>query len=76
MRLNILLADEWLDRADMVVAALERAGLRIENVATAVGVITGSTEGDRRDDLARVRGVAAVELVRDVHVAPPERDPE
>jgi hypothetical protein len=55
-----------------VAAQLRAAGMTVERVLGAVGVITGSVDSERRASLAAVPGVVAVELDRPVQLAPPD----
>lgn len=72
VRLNIVLAEDWLDRADVVLASLERAGLLIENVSVGTGVVTGSIEPAHRDRISGLAGIAAVEVDRTFRLPTPD----
>jgi hypothetical protein len=71
-RLNVLVADAWLDRLSEVVKRLESAGMRVTEVIASIGAVTGSAPTDRIDSLARVSGVEAVERERVYQL--PDRD--
>ena len=51
-----------------VVQELERAGLHVTQVLLEVGVVAGSVDATRVEDLQRVPGVVAVERSRKVKV--------
>jgi hypothetical protein len=51
-----------------VVQELERAGLHVTQVLLEVGVVAGSVDATRLEDLRRVPGVVAVERSRKVKV--------
>jgi hypothetical protein len=71
---NVSVADEFLDQFDQVVRRCARIGLRVTQELKEIGVISGRIAGDKLDDLARVRGVAAVEATREIQLPPPESD--
>jgi hypothetical protein len=60
--------------AEPVAEQLRAAGMTVEQVLAAVGIITGSVDAERRASLAAVVGVVAVELDRPVQLAPPEAE--
>ena len=57
-----------------VAEQLKGAGMNVEQVLDAMGIITGSVPADRRADLERLPGVAGVEAEREFHIAPPDAD--
>lgn len=70
----VSVADDHLDDVTEVVADLRRAGLRVDDVLDAVGMVTGTVALDDLEALESVRGVAEVELQRSVRLAPPEAE--
>lgn len=70
----VSVADDHLDALSTVVAALRRAGLRVDDVLDAVGMVTGTVAGGAVEALASVPGVAEVELQRVQRVAPPDAE--
>jgi hypothetical protein len=62
--------DAALGRFDAVVAALERAGLRVTRTLPRLGTVTGTAEDPAA--LEAVDGVAAVERGRTVRLPPPD----
>ncbi|HWM06513.1 MAG TPA: hypothetical protein VNP92_29590 [Actinophytocola sp.] len=68
----ISIADEA--RADMpiVVDALRRAGLTVNQVLDAIGVVTGSADSDVIASLSAVPGVSHVEPERTIQLPPPD----
>lgn len=60
--------------AEPVAEQLRAAGMTVEQVLGAVGIITGSIDAERRASLAAVPGVVAVELDRPVQLAPPDSE--
>ena len=66
--------DDHLDDIEKVVTDLRRAGLRVDNVLDAVGMVTGTVTGGAVEALESVPGVAEVELQRAQRVAPPEAE--
>jgi hypothetical protein len=70
---TILVADDRRDAIDGVAAALREAGLRLDQVLPATGVITGAVDDHAAiASLARVDGVAAVEPAQEVFIPPPD----
>lgn len=62
---------EHLDRIDAIVAALERRGMHVGQVHGAVGVISGTVDGDGRS-LGAVPGVSSVEEARTFRIPRPD----
>lgn len=60
-RVLVLLADSGLARLPEVVAGLEAAGLLVEEVLDAVGVITGTIEHGAISALLAIDGVDGIE---------------
>lgn len=70
--LNVTLSGE---RAPSEVAAdLARAGMQIEYVLEAIGVITGEAESGREDALRGILGVADVSGEPGIDIGPPGED--
>jgi hypothetical protein len=70
---TVLIADGHVDAIDGVAAALQEAGLRLGQVLSTTGVITGSVDdAAAMQALAAVDGVAAVEPVQEVFIPPPD----
>ena len=57
-----------------VAERLRAAGMTVEQVLGAVGIITGSVDAERRASLASVPGVVAIELDRPIQLAPPDAE--
>ncbi len=62
------------DDADAVAAQLRAAGMNVDQVLGAAGVITGSIAVAKRSALAALPGVASVESERAFQIAPPDAD--
>ena len=72
---TILVADDHVEAIDEVAAALQEAGLRLGQVLSATGVVTGSVDDDAAiQRLSAVEGVAAVEPVQEVFIPPPDAE--
>lgn len=63
--------DDHLEVLSEVVEQLRAAGMEIEQVADAVGAVTGSIERSAVTALASVQGVAAVERQHGFQLPPP-----
>lgn len=59
---------------DDVVNGLQTAGLQVEKVLRAVGVVVGTCDDDQRRALTEVTGVGSVEPDREIRLAPPDSD--
>ncbi len=73
-RVEILvsIADDWLERADEVEAALRRAGVEIDSRLEATGIIVGTATEDVTRGLGSIPGVAAVEVSRTFRIPGPD----
>jgi hypothetical protein len=71
---SVSVHEKDLKRFPEVVKACEKAGLKPEATLDAAGVVTGSIDARKIDDLRRVPGVAHVERSRGVKIAPPYSD--
>ena len=60
--------------AEGVAEQLRAAGMTVEQVLGAVGIITGSVDAERRASLAAVPGVIAVELEQRIQLPPPDAE--
>ena len=74
VRLLVSVKDEHLDRILEVAQSLESAGMKIEQVMDKLGVITGSCESEKVEDLYQVEGASNVEREREYQLAPPDSD--
>ena len=71
MRMMVSVDDEGFRNLSEIVEACKAAGLEVDSVLDAAGVITG--QGDRAvcESVKHIKGVAAVEEQREVQIAPP-----
>jgi hypothetical protein len=70
---TILVADEHIEAIEDVAAALQEAGLRLDLVLPATGVITGAAEDEAAlEAIAAVEGVASVERAQEIGIPPPD----
>ncbi|MCS7482838.1 hypothetical protein ACFFQW_17760 [Umezawaea endophytica] len=68
----VSIADDSLERLPAVVTELTAAGLVVDDVLEALGMVTGSAEGGALARLAEVDGVAEVAVQRVVRGFPSE----
>ncbi|GGS55871.1 MULTISPECIES: ketohydroxyglutarate aldolase [Actinokineospora] len=73
-RVLVVLADSGLARLPEVVAGLEAAGLRVDEVLDSVGVISGAVAVDAVSALAEVDGVEAIEPITTFQLPEPGSD--
>jgi hypothetical protein len=71
---SVSIADGYLDQFAAVVRRCKKAGLRVEQQLKEIGIVTGSIDSARLDDLSRVEGVAGVERSRVYQIAPPDSE--
>ncbi len=64
--------DAHVGRVDDVAAALEGAGLAVESVLSALGIICGRADASCADALQRIEGVASVAPGQPVRLDPPD----
>lgn len=70
--LTIAVTDNHLDHILEVAHHLQQAGLKVEHIMDAVGVITGSCDTCHLEEMAQVEGVESVETADSYHLAPPD----
>ena len=71
---NVSVADDYLDRFPDVVKAAKKAGLKVEQEMETLGIVSGSIDSAKFEDLRRVRGVSAVDRAREFHLPPPDSE--
>ncbi len=71
---TVSVAEECLSHYDQVVAQCEEVGMQVEQRLDILGLITGLINTVYIVDLKHIEGVAAVELVHDYQIAPPDSD--
>jgi hypothetical protein len=71
---NVSVSDDHLDHFEQVVRELEETGLNVEQQLEAVGIVSGSIDSAKLEDLRKVNGVAAVEPSRNIQLEPPSSD--
>ncbi|MBD1914145.1 MULTISPECIES: ketohydroxyglutarate aldolase [unclassified Leptolyngbya] len=70
--ITIAVADNHLDNILEVAHLLQEAGLKVEHIMDAVGVITGSCETCEVEKIAQIDGVESVEAQDQYRLAPPD----
>jgi hypothetical protein len=70
----VSVADDHLGELTEVVEGLRRAGLRVDSVLDAVGMITGTAADADLDALESVPGVVEVERDQVVQLPPPDAE--
>jgi hypothetical protein len=71
---SIAVQEDHLGRFTEVVKAVEKAGLKTESAFGSIGVVKGSLDVDKVEDLRRVPGVANVEKSGRYQIRPPRDD--
>lgn len=69
---SVSVSDDHVDHFPEVVEGVRAAGLEVAQELDLIGVVSGSIEEERMDDLRSVPGVAAVEPDREFQIAPPD----
>jgi hypothetical protein len=70
----VTVSDDHLDGIDALTDRLRGAGMRVDQVLTSLGVITGTVASERRAAIAEVPGVAAVEATTTFQLPPPDQN--
>ena len=73
-RVLVVLADSGLTRLPEVVAGLEAAGMRVDEVMDSVGVITGSVPAGAVTALTAIDGVEGIEPVTTFQLPDPDSE--
>ena len=75
-KVNLLVSvdDEHLGRFSEVVKGLEDAGMDVEQELEGTGVVTGSIDSEKVEQLRKVEGVSHIEEPRQFQIAPPDSD--
>jgi hypothetical protein len=73
-KITVTIADDHVSQAADVADQLRAAGMNVEQVLGAAGVITGSLAGARRQSIEALPGVAAVEDETSFQIAPPDAE--
>lgn len=71
---SVSISDDQIDRFSEVVDQARAAGLEVWQELDLIGVVSGSIDEERMDELRGLPGVAAVEPERDFEIAPPESE--
>lgn len=64
--------DEHLERLSAVAEELRSAGMAVGEVMDELGIVSGSIEPGKMEDLSAVTGVASIERSREVGIPPPD----
>lgn len=70
--ITIAVADNHLDNILEVAHHLQEAGLKVEHIMDAVGVITGSCETCEMEKMTQIAGVESIEAQDHYRLAPPD----
>ena len=73
-RVTVTVADDQVADTGAVAGRLRSAGMNVEQVLDAVGVVIGSVPAEQRQSLEAVPGVAAVEDETTFQIAPPDSE--
>lgn len=71
---TVTVADSHAGAVADVAEQLARAGLEVDQVLAAIGVITGAVDDELLAAIEAVPGVAAVQEQSDFQLAPPDAD--
>ncbi len=73
-KITVTVDDDHVAQVAGVAEELAAAGMNVEQVLGMVGIITGSAPSERRAELERLPGVAAVETEHTFQIAPPDAE--
>ena len=71
---TVTVADSHAGDVEEVAERLRRAGMQVDRVLPAIGIVTGSIDATAVSALAALPGVAAVEPQTGFQIAPPDAD--
>ena len=71
---SISVDEQYRDKLSEVIENCKKLGLNIEQQLDAIGIITGSIDSGKIDELKQVQGVSKVELSREIRIAPPDSE--
>lgn len=71
---TVIVADSHAGMLEELAERLAGAGMQVDQVLAAVGVITGSAQDEQLAAIATLEGVAAVEQQSTFQLAPPDAD--
>jgi len=71
---TVTAADSHAGALDDLAARLRQAGMDVEQVLGALGVVTGSIDASQLAAIEALPGVGAVELQAGFQIAPPDAD--
>lgn len=71
---TVTIDDDQLSRIDDLADQLRAAGMRVDQVHGAVGVITGEVTEAQRATISRIPGVASIEDQNTFQLPPPDSD--
>jgi hypothetical protein len=74
VRVTVTVADSALADIEQLAGRLRRAGMAVDAVLGAIGIITGSVASARLASIRTLPGVAAVEEQTTFQIAPPDAD--
>ncbi|MDX6683136.1 MAG: hypothetical protein QOG94_3175 [Solirubrobacteraceae bacterium] len=74
VRVTVTVADSALAEIEQLAGRLRRAGMAVDAVLGAIGIITGSVASARLASIRTLPGVAAVEEQTTFQIAPPDAD--
>jgi hypothetical protein len=73
-RVTVTVHDDQLAEIDQLADRLRAAGMRVDQVLSNIGVITGALPQEKRSAVREMPGVAAVEEETTFRISPPDAD--
>lgn len=73
-KITVTVGDDHVADVNGVAERLKGAGMNVDQVLDAMGIITGSVPAGRRAAIERLPGVAAVEAEHTFQIAPPDAE--
>ena len=73
-RVTVTIADDQLADIDSTVGRLREAGMKIDQVLGALGIVTGTIPASERSRFEALPGVAAVEDETSYQLSPPDSE--
>ena len=74
MPVTVTVADSHVADVEGVADRLRRAGMTVDAVLGAIGIVTGSVAREQLESLRALSGIAAVEQQQTFRIAPPDAE--
>ncbi|HLP92301.1 MAG TPA: ketohydroxyglutarate aldolase [Nostocaceae cyanobacterium] len=74
VNLTVAVEENYMSQILEVAENLRSTGMNVEQILDQIGVISGSCDSDKMQDITQVPGVSHVEIDREYQLPPPDSD--